>query len=287
MNAYTKCIALAFFVLMFSCKKEKTIAFASDTVQIELNEQGHIIGIMDLSTDQEYSPTAKESPLLAIVEYGKHKLPISIRPNGNNIFTLSFAESKLTLDLKIQEKPNHISLAIEEVTHGEQLEAVLWGPYANTIKDTIGENIGVVRNSDFALGIQSLNPKTTAGKLDNIQGIVSYHGTAAEEKEYGSVLQAFAINRTRDLSHSTWEGWENRYEGRPYPILNNEEGAVTGSAIALFGCKPSKVLDHIGEIEVAEGLPHPEIDGVWVKKSRETGRAYVISPFSEENIETT
>ncbi|MEO1011899.1 MAG: hypothetical protein AAFX53_11375 [Bacteroidota bacterium] len=287
MNAYTKCIALGLFVLLFSCKKEKTISFATETFRIALNEQGHVIGVMDLSTDQEYSPTAQESPLLAIVEDGKHKLPVSIRPNGENVFALSFAESKLTLDVKIQVKPTHISLAIEEVTQGDQLEAVLWGPYANTIKDIIGENIGVVRNSDFALGIQSLNPKTTAGKLDNVQGIVSYHGTAAEEKEFGSILQAFAINRTRDLSHSTWEGWENKYEGRPYHILNEEEGAVTGSAIALFGCKPSKVLDYIGEIEVAEGLPHPEIDGVWVKKLKETGRAYVISPFSEDNIDIT
>nr|WP_299381093.1 hypothetical protein [Allomuricauda sp.] len=276
-----------FLILLGSCQKENTISFASDSLQIELNQQGHVIGLIDRTSKKNYVPQATESALVAIVEDGKLKLPTTIHPHGENIYQLSFLESDLALRLYIQEKSSHIAFTIAELEQGEQLEALIWGPFANTIKDTIGENIGVVRNSDFALGIQSLNPKTTAGKLDNIQGIVSYHGTAAEETEYGSVLQAFAINRTRDLSNSTWEGWENKYEGRPYHVLNEEEGAVTGSAIALFGCKPSGVVDNIGEIEVAEGLPHPEIDGVWVKKSKETGRAYVISPFTEDNIDTT
>lgn len=287
MNAYTKYIALLLVVAMVACKKENTVSFASDTLRIELNGQGYIVGLIDQTSNKNYLPTSKESALLAIVEGGKLKLPATIQQNGEDVFKLSFNESNLSIGLKIQEKPSHISFAIAEVAQDDKLEAVIWGPYSNTIKDTIGENIGVVRNPDFALGIQSLNPKTTAGKLDNIQGIVSYHGTAAEEQEYGSILQAFAINRTRDLSNSTWEGWENKYAGRPYHVLNKEEGSVMGSAIGLFGCKPSEVIDNIGEIEIAEGLPHPEIDGVWVKKSKETGRAYVISPFSEDNLETT
>ena len=287
MNACTKYIALLLFAIIVSCKNENTISFTTDGLKMELNEQGYIIGLIDQTTGHNYEAAAEQSALLAIVEDGRLKLPNSIKPDRENIFKLSFNESNLALALKIEQKPTHISFVISEVTQGDLLEAVIWGPYANIINDTIGENIGVVRNKGFALGIQSLNPKTTAGKLDNIQGIVSYHGTAAEETEYGSVLQAFAINRTRDLSNSSWEGWKNKYAGRPYHVLNTEEGAVTGSAIALFGCKPSSVLDHIGSIEVAEGLPHPEIDGVWIKKSKETGRAYVISPFSEDNLDQT
>jgi len=37
------------------------------------------------------------------------------------------------------------------------------GPYPATISETIGETIGVVRGEEFALGIQSLNPKTIGG----------------------------------------------------------------------------------------------------------------------------
>jgi hypothetical protein len=40
---------------------------------------------------------------------------------------------------------------------------ILWGPYPTTIRDTIGEVVGVVRNKDFAIGIQALNIKTLGG----------------------------------------------------------------------------------------------------------------------------
>ncbi|NTW45122.1 MAG: hypothetical protein HGB14_12015, partial [Anaerolineaceae bacterium] len=77
--------------------------------------------------------------------------------------------------------------------------------------------------------------------------------------------------------------WGENYPNMPVDPIANE--TTTGSKIALFGCAESQVLDRIGEIEVAEGLPHPMINGVWMKQSPETGRAYLISDFNEENID--
>ncbi|MCY2990129.1 MAG: hypothetical protein NTY19_19985 [Planctomycetota bacterium] len=42
---------------------------------------------------------------------------------------------------------------------------------------------------------------------------------------------------------------------------------MCGSKIALFGCPEKEALATIGNIEVAEGLPHPMLDGVWGKIS--------------------
>ncbi|HZK65382.1 MAG TPA: hypothetical protein VFC34_14660, partial [Puia sp.] len=39
-----------------------------------------------------------------------------------------------------------------------------------------------------------------------------------------------------------------------------------GSGIAFFGCPEPATLDVIEKIELAEGLPHPTIDGIWVKR---------------------
>lgn len=278
-------LTILFLFTFLSCEKEKVNLFTSESFQIEINNQGFITGLIDKGTGENYMLGAQSSPLIAIVDDGQLKAPVGLVSDQSS-YKLTFYQSTVELTIEIKESASHLTFSVNDVKGDETLEAIIWGPYSNTIKDTIGENIGVVRNSDFAIGIQSLNPKTTAGKLDNIQGIVSYHGTAAEETEWGSILQAFAINRTRDLSASKWDGWENKHVGRPVMVLNEEEGAVTGSAISLFGCKPSEVINTIGKIEIAEGLPHPEINGVWVKKSKETGRAYVISPFTEDNIET-
>jgi hypothetical protein len=286
MKNILKLILIAFlFSFLFSCEQEKANLFTTSTFQVEINEQGYIKSLIDKAAEKNYMLADQSSPIIAIVDDGQLKMPVGFSAEAEN-YKLKFDESTVELTIEIANKPSHISFKILDVQGDETLEAIIWGPYSTTIKDIIGENIGVVRNPDFAIGIQSLNPKTTAGKLDNIQGVVSYHGTAAEETETGSILQAFAINRTRDLSESKWDGWENKYAGRPVSLLNEEDGAVTGSAISLFGCHPDNVVQTIGKIEVAEGLPHPEIDGVWIKDSKETGRAYVISPFTEDNVET-
>ena len=285
MNKFTYYLSVAILATFFSCEQDKKILFNSDAFQIQMDQSGYITGFIDKGSNMNFVPADQKGPLLAVVDNGRLSMPVSIKAVDQTSYQLGFEESQQEALVKIEQKEKHITFKLVSTTNDEGLEAILWGPYPTSIGDTIGENIGVVRNSDFAIGIQSLNPGTTAGKLDNYQGATSYHGTAAEPTEYGSILQAFAIDRTKDRTKSTWDGWEDKRPGRTIDILNDEEGRVIGSAIALFGCKPSDALKTIGAIEVAEGLPHPEIDGVWVKESKETGRAYVISPFTESDID--
>ena len=69
-------------------------------------------------------------------------------------------------------------------------------------------------------------------------------------------------------------GGHERYVAPAY-----EDGGVVGSKIALFGCPAGQVLQKISQIEVAEGLPHPMIDGVWGKVSPGATAAYLIVGF--------
>jgi len=80
----------------------------------------------------------------------------------------------------------------------------------------------------------------------------------ASPRPFGSVLEAYAIEH---------------------------DGGVRGSKIALFGCPEQEALATIGKIEVAEGLPHPMLDGVWGKISPTAKRSYLIAPFGEQTID--
>jgi hypothetical protein len=60
---------------------------------------------------------------------------------------------------------------------------------------------------------------------------------------------------------------------------------VLGSKIALFGVPEKKVLETIGKIELAEGLPHPMFNGEWIKQSPQLGRSYIISNFTEDEVD--
>lgn len=75
------------------------------------------------------------------------------------------------------------------------------------------------------------------------------------------------------------------YGSKLYAYAEEKEGGVKDSAIALFGCKSSDALRTIGEIEIAEGLPHPMLDGVWAKISPSATLSYLITDFSEANFE--
>lgn len=277
--------ALAIVFTLFSFQKKGSDAFIIDSFKIEVDQSGFVTALVDTKTDKNHMPFGSTGALMAVVADGKLSMPTSFKKLDDTQYRLGFEQTKTQIVLKIEKKKTHISFTVASTANDAGLEAILWGPYPTEIAETIGENVGVVRNKEFAIGIQSLNPKTSAGKLDNIRGVTSYHGTAAEPTESGSILQAFAIDRTKDRSLSVWDGWENKFPGRPIDILNNEEGKVIDSAIALFGCKPEMALKTIGAIEVAEGLPHPEVNGVWVKESNETNRAYAISPFTEEGVD--
>ena len=63
------------------------------------------------------------------------------------------------------------------------------------------------------------------------------------------------------------------------------DGGVIGSKIALFGCPVEQALQTLGVIELGEGLPHPMIDGEWVKTSPNANAAYLITSFTEENVD--
>jgi len=72
------------------------------------------------------------------------------------------------------------------------------------------------------------------------------------------VLQAYCRNRSSDRVIANW-GYE-KYLAPAY-----SDGGVIGSKIALFACPAAHALETMGAIEVAEGLPHPMLDGVWAK----------------------
>ena len=64
-----------------------------------------------------------------------------------------------------------------------------------------------------------------------------------------------------------------------------QHGGIRGSKIALFGCPAAQALETIGKIEVAEGLPHPMLDGVWSKVSPTARLSYLVVSFGENTIE--
>jgi hypothetical protein len=289
----------AIIVFIASCKNNHSlVAFKSDSFQIDIDKKGNIIQLTDIQNSKNYISTDTIAPLLSCMSNSEILYPVSASFESE-ILSVTF-ENNLEAKIKVEEKPTHITFELIEFNSPENIELIIWGPIPTTIRKIIGETVGVVRGDEFAIGIQALNPKTLGGypwtdndcmpqfdifEQEDYSDLSEenkretlYRVEAAKPEKFGSTLQAYCRNRTKEriienLSHKKYIS----------PVY--DDGGIIGSKIALFGCPVNNTLETLGKIEIAEDLPHPMIDGEWGKQSRTASAAYLIYGYNEKNIE--
>jgi len=261
----------------------QTLKFKTEKFSITLSGKGQITEISNLLNGKNYLADGQEAPLLKVRIGSEWQTPVkSVYEDKKKELTLQFKDRDIFAVIRATEKASHLVFELVELNDPAcKADAICWGPYPLTIGKTIGEVVGVVRDGQYAIGLQALNIKTIGGVLKNAEGVEDTRGSVAVKQPYGSSLQAYSLDRSRPRKIKVWG---NKYPEMPVAAITGETTA--GSAIALFGCEEKEVLKYISEIEIAEGLPHPMINGVWVKQSPETGRAYLISDFNESNIDS-
>ncbi|MGA3328013.1 MAG: hypothetical protein ABSF45_26485 [Terriglobia bacterium] len=250
---------------------------------------------------RNYLAPGQPAPVLSVRVGGKLHPPNRAAWDATrNTLTLDYDGIGATAVVMVRAKPAHLTLELTELRTTSQVELVLWGPYPIAIDDLVGEVVGVVRDSKFAVGIQALNAKTLGGypsEESDIEpdGLVTddhgsypglppelrkqqlWRGDTAKRTPFGSTLQAYCRNRDRQRVINNW-GHE-RFVALPF-----DDGGVIGSKIALFAVPATEALPTIGEIEVTEGLPHPMLDGTWAKMAPGATASYLIVDFGESTI---
>ncbi len=274
------------------------INLSTESLKITLDDKGSFVNLIDLKNGKDYILKDTLSSLMSVRIKNKIVHPLSASAK-DSIIRLYF-ENDVVASIKIEKKQTHFTFELISITHHDRVELIIWGPYPTSIQKEISETVGVVRNDDFAIGIQALNIKTLGGypwnesdrmpEFDIIRegvsnnmhpktdGSVLYRIEAAMPLANGSCLQAYCRNRTTERLYS--DVGHDKIVAPPY-----DDGGVIGSKIALFGSAESTALETIGAIEIAEGLPHPMIDGEWVKTNPHAAAAYLITSFTETNVE--
>lgn len=263
-----------------SCDSNNNTVLNANAFSMGIDKSGNLTSLRDVENNIEYFAKGVKSPLLTLVFDDSTKiLPQRMVTDKNqNLFTL-FYRGDIKVDIAYKEKESYLRFEIVDVQNLDKVSGIIWGAYPTTIDQTIGELVGVVRNSDFAIGMQALNPETTGGVPVTNAGFVPNLKGPAFKTDYGSALQAFAINRSIKRSADVWQG---NYKEMPIPTM--DVNTIVGSKIAIFGCPTDEVLAIIGRLELEEGLPHPTINGEWIKTYPERSKAYFITSFDEENF---
>lgn len=252
-------------------------------LQLELSASGVLTALRNTATGTNYLATSTPAPLLTLVSGGTRIAPVTLsssRLRGETRLTLDYAAPSVRIVLRARSSATHLALDIVSASPTERVDAVIWGPYPTTISKTVGEVIGVVRDGSIAIGMQVLNMKTLGGDLPNNEGSTWARGIAATPYPWGSTLQAYSLDRSRARTVDVWGG---NQKNMPVPPIIGE--TVVGSSIALFTCPEPQTLNRLEQIELAEHLPHPTIDGVWFRKSPIYGRSYMISSFGESDVD--
>ena len=266
------------------CLSNSSIAqqsFTSGELKMSLNKQGSITELSNSLTGKNYLSLDTLSPLITLVSNDIRYKPASMAYDKiQKKITLGYPKTGVSIDVRVSSKNTHLVLEIIRAAPERMIDAIVWGPIPNTISKTIGEIIGVVRDGEISLGIQVLNIKTLGGDYPTREGSTWARGIAAVPAKWGSTLQAYSINRDRDRFVDAWGGL---YKNMPVKALKGE--TVVGSKIAIFSCKESITFNRLEQIEIAENLPHPTVNGVWFKKSNLYGKSYMISSYGEKDID--
>ncbi len=283
--------------LLAACSP-RTTEFKTSGLILGLSDKGQVVRLSDALTGKEYLPDGQTASLMQIRKNGTYFQPVSMLVNEEKKGVILDFPGGVKATVDITEKESHLVLSLREITGADSLDLIVWGPYPTTISQTIGETVGVVRDSTYAIGIQSLNLKTLGGfpteesdvdpgydifetnsLIDVADSVkIFYRGQTARKEPFGSVIQAYCRNRNKERIISNWN-----HEYYVAPAF--EDGGVAGSSIALFGCKAAEALNTIGKIEVAEGLAHPMIDGEWGKTAKGASAAYLIMNFGVKEFE--
>jgi hypothetical protein len=259
------------------------VTLTAGSLRVAIDGRGTITALHGGVASRNLLASDTTASLLTVVSDGRRVAPTALavqRRDGATQLTLSYASLGARIVVRARERANHLTLEITGATPASRVDAVIWGPYPSTIGTTVGEVIGVVRDGTTALGLQVLNARTLGGALPNREGSTWARGIAATRRPWGSTLQAYSINRAKPRTVDAWGGV---HRDMPVPPIPGE--TVVGSAIALFSAAEAEVLDVLERIEVAEGLPHPTIDGTWFKRSPRFGQSYLISTFGEGEVD--
>ena len=234
--------------------KKKVYRLATDNFVIELDSMGRAYSLRR-SADGPQLLAASDPPIFT-VGVGEILIPLSRLTWMSDESTLvaASADDRIGATFQVLKRPGHLTFQLKDL-RGVTGRLTLTLRLELAITGMIGEIIATVHGGNDAVGLQGLTSDCSGG---------------AEAMPGGSAVWVTLQLRIADcgMNNPKFEIRNPQFEG----------------GVALFTCPGHDALKAIGEIEVAEGLPHPVVDGVWAKQSRTTRQSYLAVDFSPSEV---
>lgn len=290
LSSIGKIVLLFAFMLAFTAGAQN-VNLKTRSTQIGIDNEGYFSSIQVEGKDILHKG---KYPLVTVCADNKLITPTKMSVSGSQL--------KLTMSdggtITLKQKQSDVCITLEATNVPDKYEVLLFGPLAVNINEVVGDVVGVAQGEGVAFGIQALNIKTNGGIPDEYGKLVTetygYSGKSAELSV--ASIPDFKL-AAADISDGTVFHFSarrrNKQEYRKVQQIEKSlvlpvegaDGPIKGAKIAFFGSKNTDALARIGEIEVEQGLPHPMFDSEWGKTSRAAMKSYLISDFSEDNLD--
>ncbi|MCF3108205.1 hypothetical protein LL912_05395 [Niabella sp. CC-SYL272] len=279
------------FIVLLCSRCLMAVELKTALTRLVINDKGFYTSIK--VNDREIMGTGAY-PVVSVVKNGQILLPKTLKVTGNK-FLLTMEDNQV-LELIVRQQPQAITYEVGTISHA--YNALVFGPVKVTLHEVVGEVVGVAQGMELAFAMQSLNVKTNGGipqecapaygsffkyagsNTDLSVSSTPYYNFAVADVKDGALFQLSALNRSEQTYRKV-----NQVEKALVLSVTGSAGNITGARIALFGDQRSRILDRIGKVEIEQGLPHPMIEGEWGKVSRGAMRSYLITNFSEEDMD--
>ena len=154
-------IFLGFMAL--SCQDEQLV-FETDALRVSLDARGNVASLANIATGIDYYPEKEKSSLLTLYENDTVIiLPQSILfDQSQSILTLEYPNGSTAI-VKFDNKSKYLRFELLSLEPRNSISCVGWGPFATTLDTYIGESVCVVRDEEFAIGMQALEVNTVEG----------------------------------------------------------------------------------------------------------------------------
>ncbi|WP_448633392.1 hypothetical protein [Pedobacter panaciterrae] len=214
----TVLVIFTLLVQFFNASAQQ-INLKTDDLSLSISQTGQVAAMLNPKTGKNYLAIGEKAPLLSVRVAEEWEEPAQAVFNSKSgVIILNFMKAKVSAEIKVVQKKTHLVFELIRLNTKDKVNAVVWGAYPTIIGQTIGEVVGVVRDGEYAIGLQSLNVKTIGGVLKNAEGADYSRGSVAVSQSYGSSLQAFSLDRSKDRKITVWNQYPNMLRLMQYPM---------------------------------------------------------------------
>ncbi|WP_051836386.1 Ig domain-containing protein [Streptomyces sp. NRRL WC-3742] len=265
-------------------------------LRLGMNAGGQVTSLVDRRSGRNYVATGQgTAPLVSLMVGGQQVMPSAVTLGQDNTLVFTNSGAGVEIDVALQEKATYTTLEVTNIVAppDADVQTLLWGPLATNITQTLGESVGIVRDSAFAVGMKPLTDRTEGGwPREEVNTAIGWQNQVAANPSqvqvspleewsvgartpWGTLLRAFTFDYTTKRDRQTGVDGGTLY---PVPVgpLANGQGSVVGSKIALFGTTPDLAPTVLSNVAVDQNLPYPTINGQWQKAAQATSKSILV-----------